>query len=116
MIQFDSRVEEEQETATKMLSRRTNGGPATPLPHQRRNWRRWFRAPYRLPIVHTVLILTFMLALYAGWTDFTPQPYDSVYLPYLIISGPIVYWVGHVAMHRVDPLISVDEGFSDTRH
>jgi hypothetical protein len=63
----------------------------------------------RLPIVHTLLILAFMLALYAGWTDFTPQPYDCVYLPYLILSGPIVYGVGHVAMHRVDPLISVDD-------
>jgi hypothetical protein len=43
------------------------------------------------------------------WTDFTPQPYDCVYLPYLILSGPIVYGVGHTAMHRVDLFISVDD-------
>jgi hypothetical protein len=70
---------------------------------------RWFRAPYRLLIVHTALILVFMLTLYVGWTDFTPQPYDCVYLPYLVASGPIVYGVGHVAMHHVDRLISVDD-------
>ena len=51
----------------------------------------------------------FMLALHLDWTDFTPQPYDCVYLPYLVLSGPIVYGVGHVAMHRVDPFTSVDD-------
>jgi hypothetical protein len=50
-----------------------------------------------------------MLALYWSWTDFTPQPYDCVYIPYLFISGPVVYGIGHVAMHRVDPLIAVDD-------
>jgi hypothetical protein len=79
------------------------------LPHPRLAWGRWFRSPYRLPIIHTVLILVFMLALYVDWTDFTPQPYDCVYLPYLLLSGPIVYGVGHIAMHRVDSLIPVDD-------
>ena len=50
-----------------------------------------------------------MLALYWDWTDFTPQPYDCVYLPYLLLSGPAVYGVGHVAMHRVDSFVSVDD-------
>lgn len=72
-------------------------------------WCKWFRAPYRLLIVHTTLILVFMLALYWDWTDFTPQPYDCVYLPYLFLSGPIVYGVGHIAMHRVDPFIAVGD-------
>jgi hypothetical protein len=72
-------------------------------------WGRWFRSPYRLPIVHTAFILVFMLALYVDWTDFTPQPYDCVYLPYLILSGPIVNGVGHVAMHRMDAFISDDD-------
>jgi hypothetical protein len=71
-------------------------------------WRRWFRAPHRLLIVHSALILVFMLALYWDWTDFTPQPYDCVYVPYLLLSGPIVYTVGHIAQHRVDPFIAVD--------
>jgi hypothetical protein len=70
---------------------------------------KWFRAPYRLLLVHSVLILVFMLTLYLDWTDFTPQPYDCVYLPYLILSGPIVYGVGHFAMHRADPFISVGD-------
>jgi hypothetical protein len=78
---------------------------ATPRPV----WCRWFRAPYRLLVLHTALILVFMLALYWDWTDFTPQPYDCVYLPYLFLSGPIVYGVGHNALHRVDPFISVDD-------
>jgi hypothetical protein len=52
-------------------------------------WGRWFRAPYRLLIGHTALILAFMIALYWNWTDFTPQAYDCVYLPYFLISGPL---------------------------
>jgi hypothetical protein len=75
----------------------------------RPDWGRWFRAPYRLLVVHTLLIVAFMLTLYLDWTDFTAQPYDCVYLPYFFISGPIVHGVGHVAMHRVDPFISVDD-------
>jgi hypothetical protein len=43
-------------------------------------WRRWFRAPYRLLVIHTLLILAFMLTLYVDWTDFTPQPYDCIWL------------------------------------
>jgi hypothetical protein len=72
-------------------------------------WKRWFQAPYRLPILHTALNLAVMLGLYWDWTDFSAQPYDCVYLPYVFISGPIVYGMGHVAMHYVDPLLSVDD-------
>ena len=34
---------------------------------------RWFRAPYRLLVVHTLLIVAFMLTFYLDWTDFSPQ-------------------------------------------
>ena len=47
-------------------------------PHPRLAWDQWFRSPYRRPIVHTMLILAFMLALDLDWTDFTPQPYDAI--------------------------------------
>ena len=63
----------------------------------------------RLVIIHTALILAFMLALDRGWTDFAPIPYDCFYPPYFFISGPIVYGVAHYAQHRVDPFISVDD-------
>ncbi len=75
----------------------------------RLSWSGWFRAPFRLLLIHTALIMVSMLALYWGWTDFTPQPYDCVYLPYLCFSGPIVYGVGHFAMHRVDRFIAVGD-------
>jgi hypothetical protein len=75
----------------------------------RPDWSRWFRAPFRLLVIHTVLILASMLALFWDWTDFTPQPFDCVYLPFLLFSGPIVYGVGHVAMHGVDPFIAVGD-------
>jgi hypothetical protein len=50
----------------------------------RPDWGRWFRAPYRLLVVHTLLMLAFMLILYLDWTDFTAQPYDCIDLPYSI--------------------------------
>jgi hypothetical protein len=67
---------------------------------------RWFRAPYRLPIIHTVLILASMLALLAGWTDFSPFPFDCVYPPYFFLSGPIVHAASHVAQHSFDRCLS----------
>jgi hypothetical protein len=78
-------------------------------PHPRPARAQWFRGPHRLLIIHTVLISIFMLALYLDWTDFTPQPYDCIYLPYLLLSGPIVYGMGHFAMHLVDPFIAVHD-------
>ena len=67
---------------------------------------RWFRPPFRLFIIHTALILIFMLALLAGLTDFTPLPYDCVYVPYLFISGPVVYGVAHCIQHAFDPCLT----------
>jgi hypothetical protein len=70
----------------------------------------WFRAPFRLLIVHTALITAFMLALLAGWTDFLcPMPYDCVYPAYLFISGPFVYGVAHGIQHEFDPLMAPDD-------
>ncbi|QEH35596.1 hypothetical protein OJF2_41490 [Aquisphaera giovannonii] len=67
---------------------------------------RWFRAPFRLPAIHTVLILSFMLSLLLGWTDFPSGPYDCVYAPYFFLSGPAVHSVAHAAQHRADAFLS----------
>jgi hypothetical protein len=64
---------------------------------------RWSRAPFRLLILHTALILVFMLALMERWTDFGPYPYNCVYPPYFFISGPLVYGVAHCIQHAFDP-------------
>ena len=70
---------------------------------------RWFRPPFRLAAVHSVLILFFMLALHQGWTDFPQGPYDCVYLPYLFLSGPVVHLVAHAAQHRADAMIDTSD-------
>jgi hypothetical protein len=68
--------------------------------------RRWFRAPYRLLIINTALILIFMFTLERGWTDFGPFPFDCMYPPFLLISGPIVHVVAHGVQHRMDRYLS----------
>src|SRR5882724_8727538 len=62
-----------------------------------------FVRPYRLPIIHTALILLFIFTLSQKWF-LTNTPYDCFYFPFFIASGPIVYIVAHFAQH-------VSEGF-----
>jgi hypothetical protein len=57
-----------------------------------------FVPPYRLLIIHTVLILFFMFALAQRWF-LKDIPFDCFYTPFLITSGPIVYFIAHYAQH-----------------
>ena len=54
--------------------------------------------PQTVVIVHTVLILASMVALWNRWL-LTPLPYDCIYVPFLVISGPFVYFVAHYLQH-----------------
>ena len=70
---------------------------------------RWFRAPFRLLIIHSVLILAAMFALLGRWTDFGPLPFDCVYPPYIFLSGPIVHAAAHSVQHAFDSFIATDD-------
>jgi hypothetical protein len=61
--------------------------------------------PQKLVAVHTTLILASMFALWNGWF-LTPLPYDCVYIPFLIFSGPIVYFVAHFLQHASEVFLN----------
>lgn len=67
-----------------------------------------FNAPYILLVLHTVLILLSMFCLSQRWF-LTPLPYDCVYLPFLIVSGPIVYFVAHYVQHASEIFFNTDQ-------
>jgi len=67
-----------------------------------------FVPPFRLVIIHTVLILVFMFTLSQRWF-LTNIPYDCFYLPFFIVSGPLVYFIAHFAQHASEVFFSPDQ-------
>lgn len=65
-------------------------------------------SPYRLPLVHTIAILFFMFTLSQRWF-LTAVPYDCIYVPFLIVSGPLVYFFAHVLQHQSESLFRPDQ-------
>ncbi|SRR6266540_2800788 len=63
--------------------------------------------PETLVILHSSLILASMFALSQKWF-LTPLPYDCVYVPFLIVSGPIVYSIAHYLQHVSEAFMSPD--------
>ena len=64
----------------------------------------WFRAPYRLAIVHTVLILFFMFAWSQRWF-LSPTPFDCAYAPLFFVSGPVVHTIAHATQHWAERVL-----------
>ncbi|MEX2214144.1 MAG: hypothetical protein WD768_08455 [Phycisphaeraceae bacterium] len=56
------------------------------------------RCPYRLLTIHTALILFFMFTLSQRWF-LEETPYDCFYLPFILTSGPVVYFIAHDVQH-----------------
>jgi hypothetical protein len=67
-----------------------------------------FESPYRLLIIHTLLILVFMILLSDRWF-LTDIPYDCFYVPFFIISGPIVYLIAHLIQHFSETFFTTDQ-------
>lgn len=36
-------------------------------------------------------------------------PFDCVYIPFLMSSGPVVYYLAHMAQHQADRIFTVDQ-------
>lgn len=70
--------------------------------------KRIFRAPFRLAIIHTGLIIIFMFTLSQRWF-LGDIPFDCFYVPFLITSGPLVYFLAHMAQHRVEGLFTPEQ-------
>ena len=68
----------------------------------------YFEPPYRLLIIHTVLILVFMITLSQKWF-LTSIPYDCFYVPFLIASGPVVYIFAHLIQHFSETFFTPDQ-------
>ena len=68
----------------------------------------WFRAPYHLAIIHTILILVFMFTYSQRW--FLPDPQmECIYEPYGWASGPLVYdFMAHPIQHLVEDHLPPD--------
>jgi hypothetical protein len=64
--------------------------------------------PYRLLIIHTALILAFMFTL-SQRLFLTDIPYDCFYLPFFIVSGPIVYFIAHTVQHASEVFFTPDQ-------
>ena len=61
-----------------------------------------FQAPYRLAIIHTILILLFMFTY--SQRLFLPDPQmECIYEPYGWVSGPLVYdFMAHPIQHLAE--------------
>src|SRR4030095_393457 len=70
-----------------------------------------FVSPYPLLIIHTALILLFMFTLSQRWF-LTDVPYDCFYLPFFLVSGPLVYFIAHFAQHASEVLVGPDQVMS----
>jgi hypothetical protein len=64
--------------------------------------------PVRFLTIHKILILFFMVALSQKWF-LTSIPYDCFYLPFLIVSGPPVYFLAHYAQHYSEGFFTAQE-------
>ena len=63
--------------------------------------------PLKLVVVHSALILFFMFTLSQRWL-LTDIPFDCFYVPFLLVSGPLVYFVAHYAQHYSEHFFSPD--------
>ena len=61
--------------------------------------------PVRLVTIHTVLVIFFMFTLYKRWF-LTDIPYDCFYVPFLAVSGPVVYFIAHFLQHFSERFLS----------
>lgn len=68
----------------------------------------WFREPYRLAAIHTVLIVFFMFAYWRDW--FPPDPQvECTYGPYFWTTGPLVYgFLVHYLQHQLESVLPVE--------
>lgn len=67
-----------------------------------------FEPPYRLLVIHTLLILAFMLTLSQKWF-LTNIPFDCFYVPFFVVSGPIVYLIAHMIQHFSEMFFTPDQ-------
>ena len=63
--------------------------------------------PWRLVIIHSALILLFMFTLWKRWF-LTDIPFDCFYVPFFLVSGPLVYYVAHYIQHLSEPFFPAD--------
>jgi hypothetical protein len=63
--------------------------------------------PWRLVILHTVLMPFFMFTLWKRWFV-TDIPFDCFYVPFFVTSGPLVYFVAHYFQHFSERFFSAD--------
>ena len=68
----------------------------------------YFKSPYKLLIIHTILILVFMITLSQKWF-LTSIPFDCFYVPFFIVSGPIVYMIAHQIQHSTEIFFTPDQ-------
>ena len=64
--------------------------------------------PLRLVAIHTVAVLVFMFTLYKKWF-LTDSPFDCFYVPFCVVSGPVVYFIAHYAQHASERLLSPEQ-------
>ena len=67
-----------------------------------------FRPPFRLVIVHTILILFFAFSLGQRWF-ITSAPHDCFYVPFMFCSGPLAYAIAHSVQHWSERFLSPDQ-------
>ncbi len=71
-------------------------------------WSRWCLSPPLLLIIHTTLVLGFMLALDRHWTDFEHESHPYFFAPLFLTDG-LVYLLAHVGLEFVLQMIPFDD-------
>lgn len=67
-----------------------------------------FEPPNRLLIIHTLLLLVFMITLSQKWF-LTNVPYECFYVPFFVVSGPVVYLLAHTMQHLSEMFFTSDQ-------
>lgn len=68
----------------------------------------YLEPPYRLLVIHTLLILIFMIAM-SQKRFLTDIPYDCFYGPFFFVSGPVVYLIAHQIQHFSERFFTPDQ-------